>query len=238
MVEPAWDLFVALVIVAVMGVIGLARLSAQLLTTEESLDQPQGPAVERGTPLLVNLVITHLGIALAVGAVVLLTGVPLEAIGIGPLPDPVSAVLLGVGIYVVNEGMGVAAKSLDDVAPERYREFLAPEDFRDWALLLGVALPVIAFGEELLFRGALIGGIAAGTSISPWALAVVSSVAFGAAHSAQGSLGIVVTGLLGFVLAVVFVITGDLVLVAIAHYLVNALEFVVHEGLGLEWPTP
>jgi hypothetical protein len=41
-------------------------------------------------------------------------------------------------------------------------------------------------------------------------------------------------GALGFVLAAAFVRTGGL-LVVVAHYLVNALEFVVHEGLGLEW---
>jgi uncharacterized membrane protein len=37
------------------------------------------------------------------------------------------------------------------------------------------------------------------------------------------------------VLAVTFVLTGSLLVVVVAHYLVNALEFVVHEGLGFEW---
>jgi membrane protease YdiL (CAAX protease family) len=44
-----------------------------------------------------------------------------------------------------------------------------------------------------------------------------------------------VTGALGFVLAAAFVVTGSLLSVIVAHYLVNALEFVVHEGLGVEW---
>jgi hypothetical protein len=46
----------------------------------------------------------------------------------------------------------------------------------------------------------------------------------------------VVTGALGFALAAGFVLTGSLVVVVVAHYLVNALEFTVHEGLGVERP--
>jgi membrane protease YdiL (CAAX protease family) len=47
-------------------------------------------------------------------------------------------------------------------------------------------------------------------------------------------VGVVVTGVLGFVLAAAFVLTGSLLAVVVAHYLVNALEFVVHEGLGAD----
>jgi membrane protease YdiL (CAAX protease family) len=61
-------------------------------------------------------------------------------------------------------------------------------------------------------------------------LAACSSVAFAFGHGAQGRAGIVVTGALGFVLAAAFVVTGSLVTVVVAHYLVNALEFVVNEG--------
>lgn len=236
MVAPAWELFVALVVVVTLAVVALARLSATLIRTDEPLAGPQPPALESGSSLLANLAITHLGIAVALGAIVWLTAVPLSVIGIVGVPDLLGALLLGVGIYVVNEGLGMAVKSLDDVAPERYREFLAPTGWREWAVLLGVVLPVLAFSEELLFRGALIGGVAVATGLSPWVLAGVSSAAFGLAHTAQGPLGIVVTGILGLLLAAVFVVTSDLLLVVVAHYLVNALEFVVHEGLGLEWP--
>jgi uncharacterized membrane protein len=37
------------------------------------------------------------------------------------------------------------------------------------------------------------------------------------------------------VLGAAYVLTGSLLAVVVAHYLVNALEFVVHEGLGIEW---
>jgi len=40
---------------------------------------------------------------------------------------------------------------------------------------------------------------------------------------------------LGFVLAGVFVLTNSLLAVVLAHYLVNALEFVVGGYFGVEW---
>jgi membrane protease YdiL (CAAX protease family) len=100
--------------------------------------------------------------------------------------------------------------------------------------LLGVVLPVIAGFEELLFRATLVGAIPAGFGVSPWVMVGFSSVAFGVGHGAQGPAGIAVTGTLGAVLGVAFVLTGSFVVVVVAHYLVNALEFVVHEGLGLD----
>lgn len=235
MAAPAWDLFVGLVVVLAVGVIGLARLSAGLLTADESLAEPRPLEVESGPALLANLAATHLGIAIVLGAVVWLTGIPAGVLGLGSVPDPLGAVLLGVGIYAVEEGFLAGATAFGRSPPERLREFLAPEDVLEWVLLLGVVLPVVAFGEELLFRGALIGGVGAATGVSPWVLVVVSSVAFGSAHTAQGSLGIVVTGVLGLVLGAAFVVTGDLLLVVVAHYIVNALQFVVHEGFGVEW---
>jgi membrane protease YdiL (CAAX protease family) len=156
------------------------------------------------------------------------TGPPAVAIGIG----------LGVGLYVANEaGAAVGSRfGLDVGDGQRLRGALAPDTRLGWALLLLVVLPVIAGFEEMLFRGALVGVVAAGYGVSPWVMAVVASGAFALGHGAQGRLGVVVTGALGLVLAAAFVATGSLLVVIVAHYLVNALEFVVHEGLGVEWP--
>jgi membrane protease YdiL (CAAX protease family) len=144
----------------------------------------------------------------------------------------------GIGFYVANELAAAAATRLGFDHDEGLRELLAPESLGGWLLLLGGVLPIIAGFEELLFRAALIGVPAAGFGLSPWLLAVGSSVAFAVGHGMQGSVGVVVTGLLGFALAAVFVVTGSLLIVVVAHYLVNALEFVVHEGLDLEWTEP
>jgi membrane protease YdiL (CAAX protease family) len=111
---------------------------------------------------------------------------------------------------------------------------MAPDSANGWLLLLGVILPLVAVFEEFLFRGVLVGAFAAGFAVSPWLLAVGSSVLFALGHGAQGPAGILVTGSLGLVLAAGYVLTGSLLVVVVAHYLVNALEFVVYEGLGVE----
>jgi len=76
--------------------------------------------------------------------------------------------------------------------------------------------------------------------VNVWALAVVSSLAFALGHGAQGRVGVVVTGALGFVLAAGYVATGSLLVVVVAHYVINALEFLVHElldvgDIDVEW---
>ncbi|MFB6300143.1 MAG: lysostaphin resistance A-like protein [Halobacteriales archaeon] len=137
--------------------------------------------------------------------------------------------VLGTGLYAANEAGTRLADRFDIGYDERLREALAPESTGDWALLLGVVLPIIAGFEEVLFRGAVIGVFNAAYGIDPWLLAVVSSVLFGYGHGAQGRSGIVVTAGLGFVLAAGFILTDSLLVVVIAHYLVNAFEFIVHE---------
>jgi membrane protease YdiL (CAAX protease family) len=194
------------------------------------------------TSLLANVAVSQglFGALLLVGA--WYAEIPAQAFGAGPGTTGVAAVAagvgLGVGLYLANEaGAAVGSRfGLDVGDGQRLRGALAPDTRLGWALLLLVVLPVIAGFEEVLFRGALVGVVAAGYDVSPWVLAVVASGAFALGHGAQGRLGVVVTGALGLVLAAAFVVTGSLLTVIVAHYLVNALEFVVHEGLGIEWP--
>ncbi|MFB6095132.1 MAG: lysostaphin resistance A-like protein, partial [Halodesulfurarchaeum sp.] len=213
MAAPAWELFVALVSVIAIAVVGLARASASQLRKDDPLARSADELLPASGPgLLVNLSLTHIGVGVAVGLVVWLTGVPLEALGLVDLPDPVSVLLLSLGVLVVNEGLSMGVQAFDVDEPELLRELLAPESVREWVILLGALLPAIAVAEELLFRGALVGGVSAATAVSPWILAAISSVGFGAAHTAQGDLGIAVAALLGFTLAAAFVVTGNLLL--------------------------
>jgi membrane protease YdiL (CAAX protease family) len=171
-----------------------------------------------------------------------LAEIPLAELGV-VLGDPWNAgvpavgvgVAVGIALYVGNELSAVIVDAADVDYSEGLRESLAPDDLRGWLVLLGVVLPVIASFEELLFRAALIGAFSAGFGVSPWLLAVFSTAAFAVGHGAQGPGGIAVTGLLGFALAAAYVLSGSLLVVVVAHYLVNALEFVVHEGFGIEW---
>ena len=194
--------------------------------------------------LLVNAATSQTAGLIALGAVAWWTAVPAAAFGIGgrhptlgapgiaSLGSP-GAVALGVAAgFALAAGNEAAARlgSRVGVAPsDRLRAAMAPETPGEWLLLLGVALPVVAAFEEALFRGALVGALAVGFAVEPWLLAVGSSVAFGLGHGAQGRLGIAVAGGLGLALAGLFVASGSLLVPVVAHYVVNAVEFAVHE---------
>jgi membrane protease YdiL (CAAX protease family) len=185
--------------------------------------------------LLANVAVSQgaFGFLLVAGA--WFTEIPAAAFGLTTTMSPLmigAGLLLGVALYAANEVGASLGERLGVGADEGLREALAPDSLAGWAILLLVVLPVIAGFEELLFRGVLVGALSMGFGLSPWLLAALSSVAFALGHGAQGPAGIVVTGLLGFVLAAAFVVTGSLLVVVVAHYLVNALEFVVHEGPG------
>lgn len=203
---------------------------------ESPSDRRRDPPIPGLSPvaLLANVTVTQAFFACFLLGGVWYARVPLAALGIGAptLADLALGVGLGVALFGLNQVAASAGREFGLGGGEALREALAPASALGWFLLLGVALPVVAGFEELLFRGALVGGLAAGFGVSPWLLAVGSSAAFGVGHGAQGRVGVVVTALLGFVFAAAFVLTGSLLVVGVAHYLVNALEFVIHEGIG------
>ncbi|NEU57429.1 CPBP family intramembrane metalloprotease [Halorussus sp. MSC15.2] len=216
-------------------------------TTEPSVPEQQAGGAEEDLnfstgALLTNVAFSQGLLGAAIVAAAWLADVPLAALGVR-LGDPWSVGLpavgvgaaVGVALYAANELSTTLADAAGIEYSEGLREALAPDTLGGWAVLLVVVLPVIAGFEELLFRAALVGAFATGFGLSPWLLAAFSTVAFAVGHGAQGPGGVAVTGLLGFALAAAFVLTGSLLVVVVAHYLVNALEFVVHEGLGVEW---
>ncbi|RQH03230.1 CPBP family intramembrane glutamic endopeptidase [Natrarchaeobius oligotrophus] len=190
--------------------------------------------------LLANVAISQGLFALVLLGAVLYTGIPMDALGVEfsrsyLVTGLIVGTVAGVVLYVANELVAAFATRFGFDHDEQLRELLAPDSTGGWLVLLGLVLPTIAIFEELLFRAALVGVIAAGYGVSPWLLAVLSSVAFAVGHGMQGSVGVVVTGVLGFVLAAMFILTESLLVVVVAHYFINALEFVVHEGFDLEW---
>jgi len=89
----------------------------------------------------------------------------------------------------------------------------APE--RRWfsavALTAGVA-------EEVVYRGFGIAVLAAFAPWLPWwGLVLAAGAAFGLAHAYQGVAGILTTGLLGCVLAAVYLDTGSLLVPIVVH---------------------
>lgn len=202
-------------------------------------DEPLMESMSAGA-LLANVALSQGLFAAVLIAAAFYTEIPAAALGIEFTGEYLYSGLavgtaIGLGLYVANEFGSTIAKRLEIDHNEDLREMLAPGSAGGWLILLLVVLPMIAVFEEFLFRAALIGAVSAGFGVSPWLLAVVSSVAFALGHGMQGTAGIAVTGLLGLVLAATFVLTGSFLVVVVAHYLINTLEFVVHEGFGLEW---
>lgn len=197
--------------------------------------QSSGPSIST-VALLANVTVSQGLFAIILLGAAWYFSIPLTAFGEDPSLSVAEATMLGLVVgfifYGLNELATAIGRQRGLTASEALRSALAPETAGGWAVLLLVVLPIIAGFEELLFRGALIGVFAIGFDVSPWLLAVGSSVAFALGHGAQGRLGVVVTGLLGFGLATVFILTDSLLVVIVAHYVVNACEFIVHEGIG------
>ena len=200
------------------------------------------PSMESLSPaaLLANVALTQGLFGGVLAAAAWFFQVPGAALGLsGGRVEGLAAVGVGLAfgavLWVGNELAGALADAAGAAYDEGLRRALAPTDARGWAVLLGGVLPVIALVEEFLFRAAAVGA-ASSLAGGAWALAAVSSLAFALGHGAQGRAGVAVTGALGFVLAAGFVLSGSFLVVVVAHYVVNALEFLVHEWLGLPDP--
>lgn len=215
--------------------------AAEQMDAESGNAPPVPPAL-----LLVNVVVVNATFGgLLVGAawvadvpaaafgVPAASGTPTVLAGDGALDIGTLAVGLGIALYLGGEVGGAVARALGRAPDESARESLVPRTRRGWALLLFVVLPLGAAFEELLFRGALVGALAAGFGVDPWVLVPVSAAAFGVGHEAQGTGGVWLTAALGAALAAAFVLTGSLALVVVAHFVANALEFGLREGLDV-----
>lgn len=249
---PRWRLFALGALTLVLVVLWLARQTARLLENSATGDGPDSrraggesspsdartgsnPLGSRPT-MLANAAASQLVIVALFVGLVWYTRIPLEALGLDAArPAVLPGVALGLGLYLLSEAGAHLLASFGLSVDEILRELLAPQTTREWVLLLGIVLPSVAVGEELLFRGALIGALAAGFSLSPWLLVAPSSIAFGIGHRLQGLGGVLVTTGLGIGLGAAFVLTGNLAVVIVAHYVVNALEFVLSELLGLDF---
>lgn len=235
---PAYALFAGGTLVLVVLVVALARLTQQEIVPDPDGGARLGEHRISVRDLYTNVVLSQVIVVGLLIGLIWLASMPSTAFGIGDhgLTGGLQiglGIVLGVLLYLANEASVTLFDRLGVEYSEDLRSALAPEGPLGWGLLLVVVLPVIAAAEELVFRAAMIGGLAAGFDISPLLLVILSSIAFALGHGMQGTGGVLVTGGLGLVLGGAFVLSGSLLLVIVAHYVVNVLEFVVHEGLGM-----
>jgi membrane protease YdiL (CAAX protease family) len=93
---------------------------------------------------------------------------------------------------------------------------------RHEAVMVALAfLPAVVM-EELLFRSLLVGGFS--VLFNPWILALVWAMVFGSMHLPQGSLGMIATSFIGFILGAAFIVSGGLLAPVAAHYVINILQ--------------
>jgi membrane protease YdiL (CAAX protease family) len=231
-----WVAFAALTLTVLAVVLFSARASERViadLTADE-------PAVSDAPPLsptalLANVAGSHALFAVVLLAGIWLTDVPVSSLGLGGELSGLAAVATGLAVGLALAAANLALGAVIDADPSAaLRELLAPDSSGGWIVLLGLVLPIIAGFEELLFRAVLIGAFSTGFELSPWLLAIASSFAFALGHGAQGRVGVVATGVFGVALASVFVLTGSLLVAVVAHYVVNAVEFAVVEGVGYD----
>ena len=221
--REALRLFRAAILVLPMLAIGLvvgtgsavrdAVFASLLLGTLPLLSMAQVPLLNRerierlsayvGSILTLTVLATA---ALILGAL----GPGLEAMGLAPVFDAQAlrtTGLLAVGITVLGLVFGLGGEVFG-LAESELLEELIPRNGREKGLfvLLSVAAGV---GEEVVYRGWLI-SILAPVFDGPWMAALVSSMAFSLLHSYQGPVGILRSGLMGFLFAAAFIVEGSL----------------------------
>lgn len=94
--------------------------------------------------------------------------------------------------------------------------------------------------EEWLYRGFFLAVVAAVAGGPPaGVLIVIAAAAFGLAHAYQGLVGVVTTGLLGGIMAAVYLQTGSLLLPVLLHAVIDLRFLLVpSRALPLAGPVP
>lgn len=233
-----WTLFLAGLAVVTIVTVASAALTARAMHRDRAevpdagWDDPEAVLGISRRSLYLNAAASQGLLLVALLGLTLVAGVGLGAYGLpgdrGVAWSVLAGVVLGLGLSVLNLGLQRLLDVLSITYDDSLRRLLTPRSGSEWVLLLVVVLPVVAGFEELLFRGALIGGVEVATGAPLWLLAVVSSVIFAAGHGLQGPGGLLAAGVLGLVLAGGFVATGSLIVVIVAHYVVNTVEFALH----------
>lgn len=133
----------------------------------------------------------------------------------------VLAVTMIVSMYRSPEARAAYRESMEKV------RWLMPATTGEQFLWTGVAVTA-GICEELLFRGFLpIYLIQMLPSLPLWAALLATSVMFGLGHLYQGWRGMVQTGALGAIFAVIFLLTGSLFASMALHALVDLLPLVM-----------
>jgi membrane protease YdiL (CAAX protease family) len=206
------------IVFSVFLIVGVPLLSWRSARPEQVQGIPK-------TALYLSAVVSQWVLA-AIGVLVVFVARPdWRAIGLAPVAGSgffkwttmlVLISVAGLGFVLLLEQRGWWPKESEMV------QLLMPQNTREkWWAFLGLA-PTAGLCEEFLYRGFVLAEATAWFHSAGWGV-VVSSVAFGFAHSYQGLNGMVRAGLLGALLAWPVVQMGSLYPSMTAHFLIDAV---------------
>ncbi|MCZ6636371.1 MAG: CPBP family intramembrane metalloprotease [bacterium] len=201
-------------------------------------------------PILLDQVVPPWGIPAAVLAIWLILkkqGQSLAVVGVVKPPNGWSSTLLmGVGgallIVALGEFGYPLLRELTGLPEQDISSYEGIEGNNSLlAIYLTVSWTTAGFGEELIFRGFLLAGLARclGMSRAAWVAAViVSSILFGLIHIRTGIGGVLETGMIGAVLGGLYLLSRRSIWAAyIAHGLANTVVFLfIYSGLYKSLP--
>ncbi|MFP3947209.1 MAG: CPBP family intramembrane glutamic endopeptidase [Gemmatimonadota bacterium] len=203
----------ALLLGALMELLPVLAVAQVPLVGKEKVDRPSA----------------YIGSAIAIlflGWVSLVLGgdqVGYEAMGMTPLSWSDFLLWTGIALGGGLALMGVShlvEKALGFEESEVLKQIL-PRTRHEKSLFAGVSLSA-GLGEELAYRAYAIPVLATLVG-STWGAAVLSSGIFGFLHAYQGGIGVVRTGVLGFALAAVFLLSGSVWPVIVAHTAIDLI---------------
>jgi membrane protease YdiL (CAAX protease family) len=155
----------------------------------------------------------------------LLSGNSLESIGLIPVADGRQWVAIGVGVFAILAQviyLAIVSRNADGLTAvkEQMGELsnLAPRTHTESRLFDMVSITA-GVCEEVLYRGLLLATLV--SLVGTWPAVAISSLIFGLGHAYQGTSGIVKTGLVGLVLALLTVFSGSLFIAIVLHAVID-----------------
>jgi membrane protease YdiL (CAAX protease family) len=183
--------------------------------------------------------LARIGLCLVCVGLGVLSGVGPAALG-WTITNPLRDLAVGVALGVLGHallypiGQWAARRFGPSAYSPRLLQYIIPRTRRQWLFIVPLfALAVLL--EELWFRSLLLGAMRevltqftspSWAGIWPLLLAVAGAALFGWLHLPQGWLGMVLAGVTGFGLSVLFLVTGSLWSPYVAHLTFNLLQLV------------
>jgi membrane protease YdiL (CAAX protease family) len=186
-----------------------------------------------------DMVIPPAGIPLAVLAIWLIlrrTGVGWAHIGLERPESWRRTIALGVGLGIglqlaATFGLEPILRFFTGEEPDLSRFDAMKGNVSTLALYLTISWTTAGFGEEIIWRGWTMTGVARllGEGKVAWVVSLlVSSVLFGFLHLYQGPAGMLSTGLVGLSFGIVYLATGrNLWIPILCHAIMNSISFVL-----------